>query len=288
MSDLTAIRSLIDGLSHDLSMDLPGVTVPVPTPVPTTSPVPSPHQHQYLSNAQRVREVAEARENLTAVEGELPAGISSRKTISMDALVRLHSAREVDDRGVLVQATPAVSVRPNGRWEIVRTGERERIEWPLRLAVARRDDFTCRWCHRDMGGAFELDHIIPWSAGGSDHGENLRVLCQPCNQQRSNYEDGSESRGATPVTWWCVDCWPDPNTWKLRLVAPSGHDPNISRTHAEPLLKAFCAHCRHLSWTDMTIRPYPRHDDRASQDQIAAVRAVIDPTTNPLKTTKES
>lgn len=33
---------------------------------------------------------------------------------------------------------------------------------------------------------------------------------------------------------------------------------------------------------------FSEHDDRATPDQIAAVRAVIDPTTNPLKTTKES
>ena len=32
----------------------------------------------------------------------------------------------------------------------------------------------------------EVDHIIPWSMGGSDELHNLRASCKPCNRGKSN------------------------------------------------------------------------------------------------------
>ncbi|WP_081675850.1 HNH endonuclease [Butyrivibrio sp. AC2005] len=32
----------------------------------------------------------------------------------------------------------------------------------------------------------EVDHIIPFSQGGSDDDSNLRVLCEECNGERSD------------------------------------------------------------------------------------------------------
>lgn len=55
------------------------------------------------------------------------------------------------------------------------------------LVMARvyaRDEFTCQEC-----GATEdltLDHIKPWSLGGPDTVENLRVLCRPCNSRKGD------------------------------------------------------------------------------------------------------
>lgn len=55
------------------------------------------------------------------------------------------------------------------------------------LVMARvyaRDDFTCQEC-----GATEdltLDHIKPWSLGGPDTVDNLRVLCRPCNSRKGD------------------------------------------------------------------------------------------------------
>lgn len=51
-----------------------------------------------------------------------------------------------------------------------------------------------KWCGRPGGeGAsipdnekMEVDHIKPWSMGGSDELHNLQALCKPCNRNKSN------------------------------------------------------------------------------------------------------
>ena len=93
---------------------------------------------------------------------------------------------------------------PAGRWPVVRDRS-ERVMLPkwLRIAVLKRDGFACRICQR-QGGRLEVDHIIPWSAGGPDASWNLRTLCYDCNQGRSNFH-GWDS-WALPIVLWCVEC----------------------------------------------------------------------------------
>lgn len=68
----------------------------------------------------------------------------------------------------------------------------------VRAYVFVRDDFTCqecgkkcsaqvkdyngRWtCSADDNTLLTLDHIVPFVKGGTNHPDNLRVLCDPCN-----------------------------------------------------------------------------------------------------------
>jgi hypothetical protein len=64
---------------------------------------------------------------------------------------------------------------------VERTRRRE-IPMAVRRTVFERDGRTCRFCGATQRP--ELDHIQPWSHGGPDTVENLRVLCKPCNIRR--------------------------------------------------------------------------------------------------------
>jgi hypothetical protein len=173
--------------------------------------------------------------------------------VNLDDYVTIWPDREVLPEcepvmiGDLMPALIKRMTTPPERWSIVRSGEREPIVWPLRLAVGRRDEFTCRSCHADVVDGFELDHIIPWSAGGSDRSDNLRTLCGPCNQRRSNFRD--TARAATAVTWWCIHCWTDDHAFRW----PSAEPFRIAHMVAAPNVTAYCAHCHHISQTDVTL-----------------------------------
>lgn len=67
--------------------------------------------------------------------------------------------------------------------------QRRTIPVAVRAAVMNRDGYACVEC-----GATEdlsLDHIFPYSRGGQDTVENLRVLCKPCNSAKGARVDGS-------------------------------------------------------------------------------------------------
>lgn len=99
-------------------------------------------------------------------------------------------------------------VREDGRYEVTRTlksGEERRLPDWKRDLVLRRDRVQCVWC--GSKGRLEIDHIIPWSAGGSDDFDNLRTLCHDCNQERSNYaNEGDLEPPRFPTAHECVYC----------------------------------------------------------------------------------
>lgn len=52
-------------------------------------------------------------------------------------------------------------------------------------AVYRRDGGRCVYCGSTDN--LQLDHIIPFSKGGATTLENLQLLCQKCNLEKSNH-----------------------------------------------------------------------------------------------------
>lgn len=65
-------------------------------------------------------------------------------------------------------------------WELYAAPrKRAHISLEVRLAVYERDGWACLHC--SAAEPLSLDHIWPWSLGGSDRAENLQTLCLPCN-----------------------------------------------------------------------------------------------------------
>ena len=53
------------------------------------------------------------------------------------------------------------------------------------IRVARRDNNTCQLCGKILlDRDIEIDHIIPYSRGGSSDESNLRVTCLECNRRK--------------------------------------------------------------------------------------------------------
>lgn len=141
------------------------------------------------------------------------------------------------------------------RFPVVRFGQRDEIPRDLRRAVYRRDGWRCKFCGRhasEISEGFELDHIIPWSAGGSDRSDNLRSLCGWHNEERSNYRLNGDDARVLPVTWWCIDCHGVDAPYRKRPadVRPA---PRRIPTDATDLTFAYCATCDINSYTEVVL-----------------------------------
>lgn len=66
--------------------------------------------------------------------------------------------------------------------------ERARMTRDYRVAIMKRDNYTCQKCGKYMPDevGLQIDHIIPVSKGGTSDAENLQVLCSKCNGRKSN------------------------------------------------------------------------------------------------------
>jgi hypothetical protein len=123
------------------------------------------------------------------------------------------------------------------RWPVVRWGGRPPVNRVTRRLVYKRDDYRCQFC--EVVGLMELDHIIPWSAGGPDTSENFRCLCRKCNEDRSNYRTALDSP-AIPVTLACDNCI---QGW-VRIHGFSRY----GRCLAGPGVEAYCGNCEEHSY----------------------------------------
>lgn len=67
-------------------------------------------------------------------------------------------------------------------------------DWPtVRAWVLERDGHLCQICHQRP--ASDVDHIWPRRLGGTDHIDNLRAACGPCNKAKGDRVDISAASG---------------------------------------------------------------------------------------------
>jgi hypothetical protein len=68
-----------------------------------------------------------------------------------------------------------------------RSGRSRSIAPSRRFQVLRRDGFTCTYCGRQPPEvSLQVDHVIPWSKGGTHDLANLRTACMECNLGKSD------------------------------------------------------------------------------------------------------
>jgi hypothetical protein len=94
-------------------------------------------------------------------------------------------AQRLIDAGLWEQADGGFRMVPSEHWRIARIrwgGSRQSVAADLRAIVYERDGFACLRCGaRDD---LTVDHIHPWSKGGTEELENLQTLCRSCNSRK--------------------------------------------------------------------------------------------------------
>lgn len=62
---------------------------------------------------------------------------------------------------------------------------------PLAHRIRHRDHHTCQTCGNP---GTEVDHIVNVKSGGTDHPDNLQVLCTPCHSSKTQQEAAAARR----------------------------------------------------------------------------------------------
>jgi hypothetical protein len=81
----------------------------------------------------------------------------------------------------------------------------------LRPAIFHRDKGICQHCRGDVSGilrmkpAYQLDHVLPLAAGGTNDPTNWQLLCGNCNLEKG--KTAVEGKWLTELYWVIPDKW---------------------------------------------------------------------------------
>jgi hypothetical protein len=88
----------------------------------------------------------------------------------------------------------------------------------LRVQVREIDQGACVYCRSPEElsvTAFEIDHIVPLSAGGASEPDNLCLACTACNRLKGSRQEGIDPTTGVvaPLFHARRQCWSDHFRW---------------------------------------------------------------------------
>ena len=107
------------------------------------------------------------------------------KSIAETDEITLRIKKAVYDEEVDISNLRASVANLEAAVECQRSGpKRDPIPEDIKLLVWSRDGGACVRCGATHG--LHFDHIIPVALGGGNTGANIQILCQACNQRKSD------------------------------------------------------------------------------------------------------
>jgi hypothetical protein len=140
----------------------------------------------YFFSSPGVLEAGNAAVGLYVRAGSWSAGYDTSGFVPVDFVKRYGTstqAKALIQAGLWEATAGGYQMTASANWAIALEAPRRMgIPQQVRELIYRRDGYLCVECLRPDD--LTLDHIYPWSLGGSDDPSNLRTLCRPCNSRK--------------------------------------------------------------------------------------------------------
>ena len=103
---------------------------------------------------------------------------------------------------------------------------------PLYALIARRTNHRCEYCRAPeavFNFPFEVEHVLPRSAGGGNESANLALACRSCNLFKSDHVTATDPHTGADVPLfnpreerWSVHFTHDAESGEIRGRTPTG------------------------------------------------------------------
>ena len=193
------------------------------------------------------------------VDVALPAGVhlgrNGYRRLDADLTAELRAAGLPEPATVLLVPSPPW-MHTDGLTSPLSQPPRRYIPVPVRRQVLARDGATCQQCGRsELDVPLHLDHIHPFSRGGTNEADNLQVLCIDCNLAKGATpgDGGVAHSGSRALLGELARLLgrplPDDDAGIPALIAAG-----VAAGHAEQAVDAAVAVYRHPGATDELVR----------------------------------
>jgi hypothetical protein len=97
---------------------------------------------------------------------------------------------------------------------------RNKISESIQQQVRERANYLCEFCHANEQWQyvrFTVDHVMPFSLGGSDKFDNLTLACFHCNRRKTNRLSAIDPDSQTEVPLFNPrqDSWQEHFIWSI-------------------------------------------------------------------------